>query len=159
MSKLSKAILLAALPVVAPLSAAKADNDIGCGVGTEVFKGQSGPIQKLAASWTNGITFQSISITFGLLNCGTLNDTITASAATRHFAATSLDHLAQDAAMGGGESLDALSALLEIPAADRAAFGQFAQSHFDALFPTAEVTSDEMLESLDRLMREDAPTP
>ena len=78
MTKFAKAILLAAALIVAPLSAAQADNDIGCGIGTEVFKGQSGPLQKLAASWTNGVTMQSISITFGLFNCGSLNDTITA---------------------------------------------------------------------------------
>lgn len=155
MSKLTKAILLAMVLIVAPVTTAKADNDIGCGVGTLVFEGQSGAIKKLVASWLNGVTMQSISITFGLVNCGSLSDTITASAATRHYAATSLDHLAHDAALGGGESLDALAALLEVDATERAAFGAFAQSHYDALFPTATVTSDEMLETLDRLMRAD----
>jgi hypothetical protein len=153
MNQIRKAILLSALLIAAPISMAKADNDIGCGVGTAIFAGQSGAIQKIAASWTNAITFQSISITFGLLNCGSLSDTITASAQTRHFAASNLDDLARDAALGGGESLDALAALLEVE--DHAAFGAFAQSHYDALFPTATVTSEEMLGQLDRLMRAD----
>lgn len=153
MTKFTKAILLATLLVVAPLSAAKADNDIGCGVGTQIFAGQSGPLQKLAASLTNAMLFQSVSITFGLLNCGSLNDTISASAQTRHFAATNIDALARDAAMGGGESLDTLAALLEVE--DTEAFGQFAQTNFDALFPTATVTSEELLVSLDRLMAAD----
>ena len=153
MTKFTKAILLAAALIFAPLSAAQADNDIGCGVGTEIFKGQAGPVQKILASWTNGITFQSISITFGILNCGSLNDTITASAQTRHFAAANIDALARDAAMGRGESLDTLAALLEIEDTD--AFGQFAQTNYDALFPTATVTSEELLVSLDRLMATD----
>lgn len=153
MTKFTKAILLAAALIFAPLSAAQADNDIGCGVGTEIFKGQAGPVQKILASWTNGFLFQSVSITFGLLNCGSLNDTITASAQTRHFAAANIDALARDAAMGRGESLDTLAALLEIEDTD--AFGQFAQTNYDALFPTATVTSEELLVSLDRLMATD----
>jgi len=153
MTKFTKAILLAAALIFAPLSAAQADNDIGCGVGTEVFKGQAGPVQKILASWTNAITFQSVSITLGVLNCGSLNDTITASAQTRHFAAANIDALARDAAMGRGESLDTLAALLEIDDTD--AFGQFAQTNYDALFPTASVTSDELLVSLDRLIATD----
>ena len=153
MTKFTKAILLAAALIFAPLSAAQADNDIGCGVGTEIFKGQAGPVQKILASWTNGITFQSVSITLGVLNCGSLNDTITASARTRHFAATNLDALARDAAMGRGESLDTLATLLEIE--DTVAFGQFAQTNYDALFPTATVTSEELLVSLDRLVATD----
>lgn len=153
MTRIQKAILLSALLIAAPLSMAKADNDIGCGVGTAIFQGQAGPLQKIAASWTNGITFQSVSITFGLLNCGSLEDTITASAETRHFAASNLDDLARDAALGGGESLDALAALLRVE--DRGAFGTFAQSHYETLFPTATVTSEEVLDHLDRLMRAD----
>ncbi len=34
MTPIKKAILLSALLVAAPISTAKADNDIGCGVGT-----------------------------------------------------------------------------------------------------------------------------
>ncbi|MCR9095339.1 MAG: DUF3015 domain-containing protein [bacterium] len=154
MTKFTKAILLAAALIFAPLSAAQADNDIGCGLGTEIFKGQTGPVQKIVASTTNGMFgFQSISITFGLLNCGSWNDTITANAQTRHFAAANIDALARDAAMGRGESLDTLAALLEVE--DTVAFGEFAQTNYDALFPTATVTSEELLVSLDRLMAAD----
>ena len=155
MTQFPKVLILAALLAMAPITAAQADNDIGCGVGTMIFEGSAGPM-KILASITNNLTFQSISVTFGLLNCGGLDQSITASAKTRHFAATSIDNLARDAALGGGESLDALAALLEVPAADRPDFGLFAQSHYEALFPTSEVRSDEMLESLDRLMRADA---
>lgn len=153
MIKLTKAILLTAVLIAAPLSA-KADDDIGCGWGTQIFKGQSGTFQKVAASWLNGMFgAQSISITFGLSGCGSWSDTITASAETRHFAATNLDALARDTALGGGESLDALAAMLEVE--DAAAFGAFAQANYGTLFPTASVTSEELLVSLDRLMRDD----
>ncbi len=155
MNSTMKALMLVAAIVLAPMTAAQADNDVGCGVGTMLMEGKTGLPYKLLASWTNGMTMQSISITFGLINCSN-GGTVTASARARHFASTSLDNIARDTAMGGGESLDALAALMGVQDADRAAFAQLAQNHFDALFPSDEVTSDEMLQTLDRLISEDA---
>jgi len=156
MKNVTKAVFLAAVLIMAPMSAAKADNDVGCGVGTEIWKGKSGLPFKLMASFTNGFTFQSISITFGLLNCSDGSGPVTASAQTRHFAAISFDNIARDAAMGGGESLDTLAALLEIDEMDRPALAGLAQSHFDELFPSDRVTSNEMLETLVGLMAQDS---
>ena len=155
MGMMTRAIFLAAVLIVAPMSAVKADIDVGCGVGTEIWKGKTGLPFKLLASSTNGMLFQSVSITFGLLNCSDGTGAVTASAQTRHFAAISFDNIARDAALGGGESLDTLSALLEVDAADRAAFARLAQENFDELFPSDHATSNEMLVTLDRLMRQD----
>jgi hypothetical protein len=155
MSKMTKAFFLAAVLIVAPMSMAKADNDVGCGVGTEIWKGKVGLPFKLMASTTNGMLFQSVSITFGLLNCSDGTGAVSASAQTRHFAAINFDNIARDVALGGGESLDTLSTLLEVDTADRLAFARTAQSHFDELFPSDRVTSNEMLENLDRVMRRD----
>ena len=156
MVSITRAFILTAVLILAPMSAAKADNDVGCGLGTEIWKGKTGLPFKLMASSTNGIAFQSISITFGLLNCSNGTGAVTASAQTRHFVATSFDNIARDAAFGGGESLDTLASLLQIDGADRQTFAHFTQTHFDQLFPTDDVTSTEMLESLDQLMKSDA---
>jgi len=155
MGKMAKAAFLAAVLILAPMSAAKADNDVGCGVGTEIWKGKPGLPYKLMASFTNQILFQSISITFGLLNCSDGTGTVSASARTRHFAAISFDNIARDIALGGGESFDTLSTLLEVDIVDRPALARLAQTHFDELFPSEHVTSNEMLVTLDRLMRRD----
>ena len=155
MTKFTKALILATLLIAAPLSAAKADNDVGCGLGTELWKGESGLHFKLGASITNLFAMQSISITFGFLNCSNGQGAVTASAQTRHFVSTSLDSLARDVALGGGESLDTLAALLEIKAADRSAFAELTQQHFDELFPSDRTNSEEMLETLARLMQSD----
>jgi len=155
MTKLTKALLLAALLIAAPISMAKADNDVGCGLGTEIWKGNKGLHFKLAASITNSFAMQSISITFGLLNCSNGQGAVTASAKTRHFAATTFDNLARDAALGGGESLDTLATLLEVPAADRRAFAALTQRNFDVLFPSDRANSDEMLSTLASLMQAD----
>ena len=150
-----RALILALVLVFTPLSAALADNDVGCGVGTQIWKGNSGLMYKLLASSTNGITFQTISITFGLVNCNGRNE-VGASARTRHYVSTNFDRIARDSAVAGGESLDTLAVLLEIDESDRASFAALTQRHFEELYSSDHVTSDEMLRTLDRLMREDA---
>jgi len=155
MGKMTKAVFLAVVLIMAPMSAAKADNDVGCGVGTLIWEGKTGLPFKLMASSTNGMLFQSVSITFGMINCSDGTGTVTASARTRHFAALSFDNIARDIALGGGESFDTLSTLLEVDIVDRPALARLAQTHFDELFPSEHVTSNEMLVTLDRLMRRD----
>ncbi len=154
MTMMKRALVLTALLIAMPMSAAKADNDVGCGVGTMIWEGNSGVGFKLMASFTNSFAFQSISVTFGLLNCDG-QGTVTANAGSRHFASTNLDRIARDSAVGGGESLDALAALYQVDAADRAIFAALAQDHFDELFSSDHVTSDEVIETLERLMRQD----
>jgi hypothetical protein len=147
-------IAAAVLTVLLSASGALADNDVGCGVGTEVWKGQKGLGPKLLASFTNAVTFQSISITFSLLNCNG-QDTVTAAAELRRFAATNLDRIAREMATGGGESVDALAFLMGVPEPSRDAFAALAQGHFGELFVGDRATAGDMLDALERLMAED----
>jgi len=142
--------LAAGLPHVAA-----ADNDIGCGVGTQIMEGEQGLLPHLLGSFTNGITFQPISLTFRWMGCDA-RGTVTADAQLRKFASDNIDGLSHDMATGGGERLDALAEVMGVADADRPALGRLVQSHFEDLFPTAETTSGEVLETLDRLMRQDA---
>lgn len=58
-----KKLALAAL-LAAGSSVAMADNDVGCGVGTQVWAGQKGVVPKILAATTNGIfTNQLLGIT------------------------------------------------------------------------------------------------
>ena len=141
---------------LAQTGAALADNDIGCGVGTMVMEGQKGVPAKILGSFTNGITFQSISITFGLLNCDG-RGTVSADASdnrVQHFASQNFDRLSVEMAKGEGEHLDVLAGLLDVQPEQRDAFAQLAQTHFERLFPHDTTTVGEMLGSLDGLMTE-----
>lgn len=144
-------LLLGIAMVLGMGAPALADNDVGCGVGTMVMEGQEGLVPKLAASCTNGMTFQSISITFGLLNCNG-RDKVTADAELRKFAAANIDRLARDFARGEGETLEVVAHLLQVDEAVRPAFFAYTQAHFEALFPDESTTSNEMLDSLYRLL-------
>ena len=148
----SAVVALSAMGLVAVASPAIADNDVGCGVGTMVMEGNSGVGYKLLASCTNGITFQSVSITFGLVNC---DGTGTVTAQLNHFTGSNIDQLAADMASGEGETLTAFSTLLQVAPEDREQFGSFAQSNFSGLFPSDTTTAGQMLENLDRLLRDD----
>jgi|TARA_B110000914_G_C15280976_1_gene362092 hypothetical protein len=149
-------VVAATILAMAPAGVALADNDIGCGVGTMVMEGQVGPPAKILGSLTNGVTFQSISITFGLLNCSGQGK-VTADASdirVQHFASQNLDRLSVEMAKGEGEHLNVLASLLDVAPAHRAEFAQLTQENFEQLFPHDQVTVGEMLSSLDGLMIE-----
>jgi len=144
-----------ALVLGVPFQAALAgDDDVGCGVGTTIMEGENGLIPHLLASFTNGLTFQSISLTLGVMGCDT-NDTITADAQLRKFASGNIDRLSREMATGGGESVDVLATLMGVPAANRPVFAAVVQSSFGVLFPSDDTTVGEMLDSLDGVMARD----
>jgi hypothetical protein len=143
----------AAMVVLCTGTSAMADNDIGCGVGTMVMEGKEGVGFKLLGSCTNGITFQSVSITFGLVNCDG-KGTITAQ--LNHFTGSNLDRLAADMATGEGETLTAFGTLMQVAPHDRDAFNTFTQDHFAELFASDTTQAGQMLEILDGLLHDDA---
>jgi len=151
-----KSLVLALVLALLPAGLALADHDIGCGVGTNIMKGQKGLGPKLAGSCTNGLTFQSISITFGVMGCNGRSEVTVADAELRKFAAGNFDRLVRDMANGEGETLAAFSLLLGVREADQGRFFAFAQSHFADLLPSENTTAAEMLSSLDRLLAEEA---
>ncbi len=149
-----RTVLAVMILAMTPAGLVLADNDIGCGVGTMVMEGQQGIPAKILGSFTNGVTFQSVSITFGLVNCNGKNK-VTADASeirVQHFASQNFDRLSVDMAKGHGEHLDVLARLLDVRPEQRTEFATLTQTHFEELFPHDQVTVGEMLGSLDKLM-------
>lgn len=152
MLKKSMAIAMLAL---SPLSAF-ADDDVGCGLGTQVWKGQSGLIPKVLAATTNG-TFgnQTFGITTGTLGCSQ-DGVITAQNRAPAFAAANLDQLASDMAVGRGESLAALAAIYGIQGADREAFFAMTKANYGQIFTSDTTTASDVIASVSTLMKADA---
>jgi len=144
-------LVLIAVPFVS--GAALADNDVGCGIGTKVFDGRSGLVPHALASWTNGSTGNSVSLTFNSFGCDSTG-TVTADAQLRKFGAAHIDQLAHDAARGEGEALAAFGHLLGVPESQVDVFAAFTQAHFEALFPSADVDSNQMIDAFYGLLRE-----
>ena len=131
-----------------------ADKDVGCGVGSQVWAGQSGTIPKILAATTNGIfTNQLLGITFGTLGCSQ-GGTVTAQAVT--FTNENSESLARDMAVGQGESLNVLAELMSIKAEDKARFFAVSKQNFSEIYSTENQNSLQVLSSLQAVMAKDA---
>ena len=148
-----KKIIIASLMVLTPL-AVQAGNSAGCGLGSTLFKGQSGVAPNVLAATTNGISGnQTFGMTTGTLGCNG-NDTVTAAADT--FLDANMERVARDMATGEGEALDTLATLMGVDAIDKAAFYTVSQSNFKTIFSRDDVSSLEVMASLKAVMSTDA---
>lgn len=130
--------------------AQQARQNTGCGLGTLLWEGKadhSVMSQSLQAT-TNGIFGnQTFGITSGTLGCDqpanmASNDRL------NEFAARNMDTLAKDIAFGGGENLDTLAELMEVPAAERPQFYASLQNNFNDIFVNGQENSAQMLDRI-----------
>lgn len=135
---------------------ARADGDTGCGLGSQVWEGQSSVPAKVLAVTTNGLLGnQTFGITSGTLGCEP-GSVIKAEQRLNVFAAVNVDRLAREIAVGDGEALAMLAHLYGVEDADREAFAAALHARFDAIFPTATVTAGDVLAGIDRALADDA---
>ncbi|EMI7999064.1 DUF3015 family protein [Acinetobacter baumannii] len=147
-----KKLALAAL-LAAGSSVAMADNDVGCGVGTQVWAGQKGVVPKILAATTNGIfTNQLLGITFGTLGCRQ-GGTVTAQVVT--FTNENAETLARDMAVGQGESLNVLAELMQIKPQDKDRFFKVSKANFGEIYSTNNQNTLQVLASLQNVMAKD----
>ncbi|WP_151731499.1 DUF3015 family protein, partial [Acinetobacter seifertii] len=134
-------------------SVAMADNDVGCGVGTQVWAGQKGVVPKILAATTNGIfTNQLLGITFGTLGCRQ-GGTVTAQVVT--FTNENAETLARDMAVGQGESLNVLAELMQIKPQDKDRFFKVSKANFGEIYSADNQNTLQVLASLQNVMAKD----
>ncbi|OTG69745.1 hypothetical protein B9T26_14960 [Acinetobacter sp. ANC 4169] len=147
-----KKLALAAV-VALGSTAAFADRDAGCGIGSQVWAGKSGKAPKILAATTNGLfANQLFGITFGTLGCSGTG-TVTAQAVT--FTNENAESLARDMAVGEGESLNVLAELLNIKAQDKARFFAVSKQNFSKIYSAENHDSLQVLASLQAVMAKD----
>ena len=147
-----KKLALAAL-LAAGSSVAMADNDVGCGVGTQVWAGKKGVAPKILAATTNGIfTNQLLGITFGTLGCRQ-GGTVTAQVVT--FTNENAEALARDKAVGQGESLNVLAELMQIKPQDKDRFFKVSKANFGEIYSANNQNTLQVLASLQTVMAKD----
>jgi Protein of unknown function (DUF3015) len=127
----------------------------GCGVGTILFEGQKGPVPQVLAATTNGsLGNQTFGISTGTLGCE--RDAVVRSPTkVRMLMVSSLDNLATDVARGQGETLESLASLMAVEPDDRARFFASLQGDFGRIFPSEDVTVDEVIVSINAVLAED----
>ena len=140
--------------LLAGSSVAMADSDIGCGVGTEIWKGQNGLIPKVLGATTNGIFGnQTFGITFGTLGCN--KQSKLAQSEVTKFVDHNAETLARDIAVGEGESLNVLATLLEIQSEDKSHFFNVAKSNWSKLYSEQNQNTTQVITALHQMMSQD----
>ncbi len=128
-------------------------SNVGCGLGSMIFRGQSGLLSQTLAITTNHILFnQSFGITSGTLNCSRFSGIVSNERVTR-YVADNLDSLAIDIARGSGEYLSTFAVLMEVNDSERAAFYSKLQNNFSRIFPSQNVTHLEVLQNIETVLR------
>lgn len=152
---MKKSLIMAILitPFISATAMAAPDN-VGCGLGSTLFDGQSGTGPQILAVTTNGTSGnQTFGITSGTLGCEE-GGVVQASAAVQMFVGSNLDALSRDMSIGAGESLESLATLMEIKAEDKTRFFSTARAYYDRIFSTYDITAGTMLENMYSVMAE-----
>ncbi len=146
--------LSAALAAMTLPAASFADSGPGCGLGAQIFKGQSGLFAHTAAATTNGTSYnQLFGLTSGTLDCDP--ESVVSNDFEREvFVAMNLDNLSQEMAQGGGAHLDSLASLYGISAEDKDHFLDLSQRQLPTLLQGA-ADADTLLSALDTAMASD----
>jgi hypothetical protein len=150
MKKILAGIVLAAASTSVFADAAGGNN---CGWGNMLFEGQSGPVHFLATT-TNGTSGNA---TFGMTS-GTNGCSIDGKLTYggKSMLASIMTEFSEDVAAGNGEALNAVAVMMGVAPADRQIFAQVTHENFSVLFPTADVTADKVMASLETIMKADS---
>lgn len=151
MKKIITGLVLLSASSVA--NAGAAGGDAGCGWGNALFKGDSGLGPHVLATLTNGTSGNA---TFGMTT-GT-NGCDTSGALTyggKSMVSSIMDEFSEDVARGEGDAMDTVAVIYGVEKQDRATFAKVMHENFATIFPSEDVTADEMMASIEELMKAD----
>lgn len=133
--------------------AGAAGGDAGCGWGNALFNGQSGTANHVLAGTTNSLFGNN---TFGMTT-GTNGCTTSSTLGYGGASAVSaiMDEFSEDVARGDGDALKTVAVLYGVEPSDRDTFARVMHENFAVIFPNEEVTAEEMIASIEKVMQED----
>ena len=148
--------IIAGLVLISASSVANAGaaGGSGCGWGQALFDGQSGTATHVLAGITNASTGNNtFGMTTGTNGC-TTNGTL--SYGGQSVVSSIMNEFSEDVARGEGEALDTVAVVYGVDAQDRDTFAKVMHENFTTLFPSEDVTADEMMASIEEVMKTDA---
>ncbi len=154
---MKKFIAVLSLVVALPTAALAANDNVGgCGVGSLIFKGQSGIGPQVLAVTTNGsFGNQTFGISTGTLGC-TQDGVVRSNMKTAMFIDSNKDKLARDMSVGNGETLAALAHLLGVESQDQVAFNRLTKDNMARIFTTESVATEQVISALREVLAADA---
>jgi hypothetical protein len=126
----------------------------GCGWGNMLFEGQSGMGPHFLATTTNGTSGnKTFGMTTGTNGCET-SGTLTYGG--KSMISSIMGEFTEDVARGEGDALNAVAVIYGVEQQDRATFAQVMHENFAVIFPSEDVTADDMMASIEEIMKADA---
>ena len=115
-----------------------ANENTGCGLGSQILKNQDSVMMQVFAATTNGTSGnQTFGITSGTSGCAKPSKLVFNDKANR-FVAENMDSLALDISNGQGESLNTLATLLNVK--NKELFASKLQANFDKIYTSPDIT-------------------
>lgn len=137
------------------MAAERAPNNVGCGLGTMAWEGQSGQGAQILAGTTNAtLGTQTFGITSGTSGCAR-GGKVYRPDQLAMFIGPNMDRLAQDMATGHGETLASVANVIGIEGGDQDAFFAATQRNFARIMPSDAVTAEDVANSLNAVLAED----
>lgn len=137
-------------------AAAEAPGGPSCGWGNMLFEGNNGMVFHFLASTTNGTSGNAtFGMTSGTNGCS-VNGKLTYSGQSLLAQSAVLDEFTQDVARGDGEAMNAVAVSMGVTPESRPVFAQVMHENFNTLFPSENVTSEQVFTTMVQLMQADA---
>jgi hypothetical protein len=133
--------------------AGTAQHNVGCGIGTSLFKNSADDstllqvIQGVLNYFPPLSIVPTIGITAGTAECQQPKK-FASNEKVREFTLVNMDNLARDIAQGRGETLDAFAEIVGVPSGDRPAFYGKLQAGFADIYTSPEVQMASVLDNI-----------
>jgi len=125
----------------------------GCGWGNMLFEGDSGATHFIAST-TNGTSGnKTFGMTTGTNGCST-SGTLTYGG--KSMVSSIMGEFSEDVARGEGDALDTVAVIYGVDKQDRDTFAKVMHKNFATIFPSENVTADDMMASIEKVMKADA---
>lgn len=148
---MKRVLILTALLGASASAMAEAPGGPNCGWGNMLMDGQSGLGSHIIASITNGSTGNAtFGMTTGTNGCSA-NGTLTYGG--KSLIGAVMDEFGEDVARGDGEALTAVAVSMGISEGDRPLFKSVMHENFNMLFPSQDVTAEQVTSSIIEIMR------
>lgn len=125
-----------------------ARDNVGCGLGTMLFKDAADNsilLQAFQATTNGSFGSQTFGLTTGTSECKQPANFV--SNQLNQFVVANMDNLAKDISRGSGETLEAFADLMQVPAEKRGEFYQKLQASFGSIFTSDKVVLADVVDN------------
>ncbi len=150
---MKKIIGSAILMVASSTAMAVAPGGPNCGWGNMLFEGGSGLPHHIVASTTNGTSGNAtFGMTSGTNGCA-VDGKLTYKGRDMLQVSAIMDEFSEDVARGYGDALNAVAVMIGVNHSDRALFSEVLHENFAVIFPSENVTAEEVMNSVNSAMK------